>query len=135
MTHQLLHLGNLSDLDYEGSCMQCLMQLIFWWNSLVPLIWKVTHKRAEAWEKGWREPDFLFTDQCVLQTNRLIINPERFLYSRANMNPNAIELLNRDDTQPEQEVWREEWLMTRSARKGTKGRKNLGNCRKINCCN
>ena len=62
---------------------------------------KVGHKRAEAWEKGWWEPDFMFTDQRGLQTKRLIINPERFLYSRANMNLNAIKLLNRDDIQPE----------------------------------
>ena len=62
---------------------------------------KVGHMRAEAWEKGWWEPDFMFTDQRGLQTKRTIINPERFLYSRANMNPNAIKLLNRDDIQPE----------------------------------
>ena len=43
----------------------------------------------------------MFTDQHVLQTKRPIINPEGFLYSRANMNLNAIELLNRDDIQPE----------------------------------
>ena len=43
----------------------------------------------------------MFTDQGALQAKRMIINPERFLYSRANMNPNAIELLNRDDIQPE----------------------------------
>ena len=40
MTSQLLHLGNDSDLDNKGSCMQCLMQLTFWWNTLVPSIWK-----------------------------------------------------------------------------------------------
>ena len=62
---------------------------------------KVANKRVEAWEKGWREPDFMFTNQRGLQTKRPIINPEGFLYSRANMNPNAIELLNRDDIQPE----------------------------------
>ena len=32
---------------------------------------------------------------CDLQTRRTIINPERFLYSRANMNPNSIEEENR----------------------------------------
>ena len=94
MTHQLLHLGNLSDLDYEGSCMQCLMQLTFWWNTLVPSIWKKSDIRE--WRHGSRNGESL-----GLQTKRTIINPERFLYSGANMNPNAIKLLTRDDIQPE----------------------------------
>ena len=35
----------------------------------------------------------------VLKTKRMIINPERFLYSKANMNPNPIEVENRFHTQ------------------------------------
>ena len=34
---------------------------------------KVTHKRVKAWENEWWEPDFMFTDQHVLQTKRTII--------------------------------------------------------------
>ena len=56
---------------------------------------KVTKKRDDAFRMGWREPDFLSTSVCNLQTRRTIINPERFLYSRANMNPNPIEVENR----------------------------------------
>ena len=51
------------------------------------------------WDGG--EPDFLFTGVCKLKTKKMIINPERFLYSRANMNPNAIELENRFHAQME----------------------------------
>ena len=36
-----------------------------------------------------------------LKTRRMIINPERFLYSRANINPNAIEVENRFHAQME----------------------------------
>ena len=43
----------------------------------------------------------MFTDECGFQTKRMIINPERFLYSRANMHPNVIELLNRFHAQME----------------------------------
>ena len=40
--------------------------------------------------------------KCInLKTRRMIINLERFLYSRANMNPNAIELENRFHAQME----------------------------------
>ena len=44
---------------------------------------------------GWREPDFLFTGVCELQTKRKIENLQRFVYSKANMNPDAIELENK----------------------------------------
>ena len=57
---------------------------------------------------------------CDLQTRRTIINPERFLYSRANMNPNPIEEENRFHVLGvlEQET-----------------EKIIGNCGKINCSN
>ena len=55
--------------------MQYQLQLTFWWNTLV--LW--------IWENFWS------TSLCDLQTRRTIINPERFLYSRTNMNPNPIE--------------------------------------------
>ena len=56
---------------------------------------KVTNKRHDTFKLGWKEPDFWSTSVCDLQTRRTIINPERFLYSRANMNPNPIEDENR----------------------------------------
>ena len=56
---------------------------------------KVTNKRDDAFRMGWREPDCLSTSVRNLKTRRMIINPERFLYSRANMNPNTIEIENR----------------------------------------
>ena len=56
---------------------------------------KVTNKRHDAFQMGWREQDFLSTSVCDLKTRRMIINPELFLYSRANMNPNPIEFENR----------------------------------------
>ena len=56
---------------------------------------KVTNKRHDTFKLGWKEPDFWSTSVCDLQTRRTIINPERFLYSRANMNPNSIEVENR----------------------------------------
>ena len=62
---------------------------------------KVTNKRADAFRMGCREPDFLFTCVHKLKTKRMIINPQRFLYSRANMNLNAIELENRFHAQME----------------------------------
>ena len=52
---------------------------------------KVANERHDAFKMGWKEPDFWSTSVCDLQTRRTIINPERFLYSRANMNPNPIE--------------------------------------------
>ena len=63
---------------------------------------KVTKKRDDAFRMGWREPDFLSTSVSDdLKTRRMIINPERFLYSRANMNPNPIEVENRFHAQME----------------------------------
>ena len=62
---------------------------------------KVANKRNDAFRMGWREPDFLSTSVHNLKARRMIINPERFLYSRANMNPNAIELENRFHAQME----------------------------------
>ena len=47
---------------------------------------KVGKKRDNAFRMGRREPDFLSTSGHDLKTRRMIINPERFLYSRANMN-------------------------------------------------
>ena len=41
---------------------------------------KVTNKRHNAFQMGWREPDFLSTSVHDLKTRRMIINPERFLY-------------------------------------------------------
>ena len=46
-------------------------------------------KRAESFSVGWREPDFLFTNVHELQTKREIIEPQRFLYSKAMMEPDA----------------------------------------------
>ena len=63
---------------------------------------KVTNKRHNAFQMGWREPDFLSTSVHDLKTRRMIINPERFLYSRANMNPNPIEVENRFHAQMEE---------------------------------
>ena len=40
---------------------------------------------------GCREPDFLFINVCELQTKREIKEPKRFLYSKATMEPDAIE--------------------------------------------
>ena len=56
---------------------------------------KVAKKRDNAFRMGWREPDFLSTSVHALKTRRMIINPEKFLYSKANMNPNPIEVENR----------------------------------------
>ena len=56
---------------------------------------KVANKRHDAFKMGWKDPNCLSTSVCDLQTRRMIINPERFLYSRANMNPNPIEDENR----------------------------------------
>ena len=62
---------------------------------------KVAKKRDDAFSMGWREPEFMSTSVSDLKTRRMIINPERFLYSRANMNPNAIEVENRFHAQME----------------------------------
>ena len=56
---------------------------------------EVVNKRHDGFKMGWKEPDFWSTTVRNLQTRRTIINPERFLYSRANMNPNPIEDENR----------------------------------------
>ena len=56
---------------------------------------KVANKRADAYRKGWMEPSFMFTGVCELQTKRKIENPLRFVYSKANMNPDAIEYDNK----------------------------------------
>ena len=56
---------------------------------------KVANKRHDAFKIGWKEPDFRSTSVCNLQTRRMIISPERFLYSRANMDLNPIEEENR----------------------------------------
>ena len=56
---------------------------------------EVANKRHDAFKMGWKEPDFWSTTVRNLQTRRTIINPERFLYSGANMNPNPIEDENR----------------------------------------
>ena len=52
---------------------------------------KFANMRHDAFKMGWKEPDFLSTSVHDLQTRRMIMNPERFLYSRANMNPNPIQ--------------------------------------------
>ena len=62
---------------------------------------KVTNKRDNAFRIGWRKPDFLSTSVHNLKARRMIINPERFLYSRANTNPNTIEIENRFHAQME----------------------------------
>ena len=62
---------------------------------------KATKKRDDAFRTGWREPDLLSTSMHALKTRRMIINPERFLYSKANMNPNPIEVENRCHAQME----------------------------------
>ena len=56
---------------------------------------KVVNKRHDAFKMGWKEPDFWSTSVHDLQTRRTIINSERFLYSRANMNQSPIEEENR----------------------------------------
>ena len=91
--------------EYDPSIMECwksLMQYVVS-NAIDILVEhfssinlaKVTNKRANAFSMGWREPDFLFTGVCELKTKRIIINPARFLYSRANMHLYAIERENR----------------------------------------
>ena len=68
--------------------------------SLIDLA-KVSNKRHDAFKMEWREPDFLSTSVHDLKARRMIINPERFLYSRANINPNPIEVENRFHAQME----------------------------------
>ena len=62
---------------------------------------KVANKRHDAFKMGWRELDFLSTSVHNLKTRRMITNPERFLYSKGNMNPNPIEVENRFHAQKE----------------------------------
>ena len=62
---------------------------------------KVAKKRDDAFSMGWREPEFMSTSVSNLKTRRMIINPERFLYSRANINPNPIEVEKRFHAQME----------------------------------
>ena len=65
-------------------------------NTSVPWIWQKLQIRGTMHFKiGWKEPDFRSTSVCDLQTRRMIISLERFLYSRANMNLNPIEEENR----------------------------------------
>ena len=52
---------------------------------------KVKSKRVESFTVGCRDPDFLFINVCELQTKREIKEPKRFLYSKATMEPDAIE--------------------------------------------
>ena len=81
---------------------------------------KVANTRHDVFKMGWKEPDFQSTSVCDLQTRRTIINPERFLYSRANMNSNPIEEENRLHVLGVSEQETE---------------KIIGNCGKINCSN
>ena len=50
-------------------------------------LYDVRRRRNISFNKGWKEPEFRTTTVRDLQTKRPIINPERFLYCRANMNP------------------------------------------------
>ena len=50
---------------------------------------KFESKRAELFSVGRREPGFLFTNVHELQTKREIIEPQRFLYSKAMMELDA----------------------------------------------
>ena len=95
---------------------------------------KVAKKRDNAFRMGWREPDFLSTSVCNLKTRRMIINPERFLYSRANMNLNPKEVENRFHAQMEGGYS----LMLRDPSmlgKEQEAESIIGNCGKINCSN
>ena len=47
----------------------------------------VRRRRNISFAKGWKEPEYRTTTVRDLQTKRQITNPERFLYCRANMNP------------------------------------------------
>ena len=102
MTIQLWNVGNLSDLGlrmFLHAVSNAIDILVEHFSSIN--LAKVTNKRHKAFQMGWREPDFLSTSVCDLKIRRMIINPERFLYSSANMNPNPIELENRFHAQME----------------------------------
>ena len=62
---------------------------------------KVAKKRDDAFSMGWRELEFMSTSVSNLKTRRMIINLERFLYSRANINPNPIQVEKRFHAQME----------------------------------
>ena len=50
---------------------------------------KFESKGAKSFSVGRREPGFLFTNVHELQTKREIIEPQRFLYSKAMMEPDT----------------------------------------------
>ena len=82
--------------------MHCQLQLTFLVEHFSSMdLAKVTNKRHDAFKLGWKEPDFQSTSVHNLQTRRTIINPERFLSSRANMNLNPMEIENRFHAQME----------------------------------
>ena len=62
---------------------------------------RVENKRAESFTVGWKESHFLSANVRELQTKRQIENPERFLYSKANMEPNAIDCEDKHHTKME----------------------------------
>ena len=47
----------------------------------------VKRKRNQAFNKGWKEPEFRTTTVRDLQTKREIQNPDRFIHCKANMEP------------------------------------------------
>ena len=47
----------------------------------------VRRKHNNAFNKGWKEPEYRTTTVRDLQTKREILNPERFLYCQATINP------------------------------------------------
>ena len=47
----------------------------------------VKRKRNQAFNKGWKEPEFRTTTVRDLQTNREIQNPDRFIHCKATMEP------------------------------------------------
>ena len=50
-------------------------------------LYDVRRRRNISFNKGWKEPEYRTTTVRDLQTKREIIDPERFLYCPANMNP------------------------------------------------
>ena len=92
MMNQLLNVGNCSGSGprmFMHAVSTAIDILVEHFSSMD--LAKVANKRNDAFKMGWKEPDFWSTSVYNLQTRRMIINPERFLYSRANMNPNPIE--------------------------------------------
>ena len=47
----------------------------------------VKRKRNQAFNKGWKEPEFRTTTVRDLQTKREIQNPDRFIHCKATMEP------------------------------------------------